>query len=117
VVLWWLTKSQPLSAHAHSAIADPGNGVYVSAATAWEIAIKRTLGKLQAPENLREMLRTKQLQPLAIQFHHALAVQKLPLLHTDPFDRMLIAQAQEERLTLITRDPAIMKYDIDIIPA
>lgn len=114
--LWAVDDSPELSPAARAAITNGGNVVYVSAATAWEIAIKRAIGKLTTPEgDFLEELRVHRFTPLSITTEHALAVEKLPSHHKDPFDRMLIAQAQEERLTIITRDQRLGLYDIKII--
>lgn len=110
VLLWWLDDPAQLSAAARDAIQDGANMVFVSAATAWEIVIKRELGKLNAPDNLDEVLRQCQFTPLVMTVAHALTVQSLPARHRDPFDRMLIAQARAERMTLVTRDPKILEY-------
>jgi len=116
VFLWAVDNNPNLSPVAREAIVDGGNIVYVSAASAWEISIKRGIGKLKIPESdYLEELRLHRFTPLNITTEHALAVEKLPAHHKDPFDRMLIAQAQEERLTLVTRDPRIKAYDVRII--
>lgn len=114
--LWAVDDNPNLSAAAKSAILNGRNLVYVSAATAWEIAIKRGLGKLKIPQDdYLEELRLHRFTPLSITTEHALAVERLPLHHNDPFDRMLIAQAQEESLMIITRDQRISLYDVRII--
>ena len=116
VFLWAVDDNPNLSADAKEAIIDGNNIVYVSAATAWEISIKRAIGKLRIPESdYLEELRLHRFTPLSITTEHALAVEKLPPIHKDPFDRMLIAQAQLEKLTLVTRDQRITKYDVRII--
>lgn len=116
VFLWAVDNSPELSSAARAAIVDGGNVVFVSAATAWEIAIKRAIGKLATPEgDYLEELRVHRFTPLSITTEHALAVEKLPAHHKDPFDRMLIAQAQEEHLTIITRDQRLGLYDVKII--
>ncbi len=84
--------------------------VYVSAATTWEIEIKRALGKLNAPENLEGELSASHFVPLAITVAHSVAAAKLPRHHDDPFDRMLIAQASLEGLTLVTSDRRLEGY-------
>jgi PIN domain nuclease of toxin-antitoxin system len=91
--------------------------VFVSAATAWEISIKKALGKLQAPDDLDEALVANAFQPLNITISHALLAGQLPPHHDDPFDRLLIAQTKIEGLTLITRDKKQMLYDIPTITA
>src|ERR1700759_1367943 len=97
VILWWFSRSQQLSEAARGSLGDPLNRVYVSAAVAWELAIKVNLGKLDAQNlvsNLRTLLAEERFFRLAIATDHALRAGMLPLHHTDPFDRMLIAQAQ-----------------------
>lgn len=116
VVLWWLADDAALSHPARAAIADPANEVYVSAASAWEIAFKRAIGKLHAPDDLEAALREGQLQPLAIMIVHALLAGALPPHHNDPFDRMLVAQASIEGLTLVTHDRRLNRYGVPILP-
>ena len=116
-LLWWLEDDPTLSEQARTAIADGENLVFVSAVTAWEIAIKKTLGKLEAPDNLEEVMAANRFEPLPITIRHALAVGELAKLHEDPFDRMLAAQAKVESLTLVTRDRFLTKYDIRFIQA
>lgn len=113
VFLWAVDNNPKLSSAAREAIVDGHNIVFVSAATAWEISIKRTLGKLEVPEgDYLEELRLHRFTPLSITTEHALAVERLPPYHKDPFDRILIAQAQEENLLLVTRDLRIQAYDV-----
>lgn len=116
-LLWWLADDRRLSKAARQAIADPTTIVYVSAATAWEIAIKRALGKLSAPNDLEEQMRAGGLTELAISVGDALLAGTLPLHHADPFDRMLVAQAQRGGLTIVTRDEAIPRYGVSILAA
>lgn len=106
-----------LGAKARAAIANPDAQVFVSAATAWEISINTALGKLDAPNSLEEALATNGFTPLPINMEHALAAGRLPEHHRDPFDRMLIAQAQLERLTLVTHDGAFGHYDVGLLDA
>ena len=117
VLLWWLDDPSQLSEAAGTAIRDGESIVWVSAATAWEIVIKKALGKLDAPDNLGEVLRECHFAPLPITIAHALAVLSLPMHHRDPFDRMLVAQARTEGMTVITRDPEILKYEVPNIVA
>ena len=118
VFLWAVDNNPNLSAAARKAIVDGHNIVYVSAATAWEISIKLILIKLRIPESdYLEELRLHRFMPLSITTEHALAVENLPPHHKDPFDRMLIAQAQEEKLALVTRDLRIKAYDVQVIEA
>jgi PIN domain nuclease of toxin-antitoxin system len=115
VLIWVFSQDPRLSQTATEAIRDGHNLVFVSAATAWEIAIKKALGKLKAPDNYQEGLRRYRFTPLDITTEHALAVEQLPPYPKDPFDRMLIAQARIERLTLVTHDPNIRAYGIQIL--
>ena len=117
VVIWALSNDPTLTGKARSAIIDGRNAVFVSAATAWEIAIKRSVGKLEAPYDFEEELLRHRFTPLDITVAHALAVEHLPVHHQDPFDRVIVAQAQLENLTLVTRDKQMRKYDVKILVA
>ena len=117
VLIWVFSQDSSLSQTATEAIRDGRNLVFVSAVTAWEIAIKKAVGKLRVPGNYQEGLRRYRFTPLDITTEHALAVEQLPPHHKDPFDRMLIAQVQIERLTLVTHDPNMKAYGIPIIEA
>lgn len=117
VLLWWLEDPQLLSKAARKAIADGKNTVYISAAVAWEIAIKKALGKLDAPEDLEAAIAANRFLPLPITIPHALAVASLPTIHADPFDRLLIAQARLEGFKLVSRDQHLAKYGIPHIVA
>ena len=117
VLLWWLADDPTLAPPAAKAIADGSATVWVSAATAWEIAIKQALGKLTLPGDLAEALTHNRFQSLSISTAHALKAGALPRHHDDPFDRMLIAQAQLEGLTLVTRDERIAPYGIKLMQA
>jgi len=116
VLLWWLEDSPELSEDLKDRI-DSELEVHVSAATVWELSIKTALGKLEIPDDLTEVLEQSGLSELPIRFHHAERAGRLPPVHRDPFDRMLIAQALTERLTLVTRDELIHKYDVPILMA
>ena len=98
-------------------IRNPDNTVFVSAVTAWEIAIKRKLGKLQVPYNYQEQLKLRRFSSLAIKDEHALATEKLPLHQSNPFDRLLIVQIQVEGLTLVSRDSIFKTYELSLITA
>jgi PIN domain nuclease of toxin-antitoxin system len=116
--LWAIDNHPNLSQKAREAIVDGNNIVFISAATAWEIAIKKAIGKLKLPESgyLQE-LTLHRFTPLDITTEHALAIEHLPPHHKDPFDRMLIAQALVDKLTLITRDEKIKAYAVSVIEA
>jgi PIN domain nuclease of toxin-antitoxin system len=117
VLLWWLDDPEQLSKQARKAIRDGKNIIYVSAVVAWEIAIKKALGKLDAPDDLEEALAANRFLPLPITIPHALAVLSLPDHHRDPFDRLLIAQALHEGFRLVSRDADIARYPVPLIPA
>ena len=114
-LIWWLSNDPTLSVKAKDAIANPDNIVFVSAASAWEISIKKSLGKLQAPNDLNAQIKKKKFTPISISIDHALTVEQLPLHHQDPFDRILIAQAAYEKLTIITRDRKFNAYEVNTI--
>ncbi len=117
VVLWALECPERLSEEAVTAIIDPMNSVDVSVASIWELAIKQSIGKLKVDGDLREHLTLQSFSELPVLGEHALAVRDLPLHHRDPFDRLLIAQARCEGLTIVTADPAFAVYDVPIMPA
>ncbi|MEU1707964.1 type II toxin-antitoxin system VapC family toxin [Streptomyces sp. NPDC005706] len=116
VVVWWLLDSPQLSDEIKGLL-DTEPETYVSAVTPWELAVKQALGKLDAPADLPERVRDCQLRPLPISMGHGLRAGRLPLHHRDPFDRALVAQAQLEGLTIVTRDAWIPKYDVRVLPA
>lgn len=110
VALWWLAGSERLGSECRSTIATAGEA-YLSAVTPWELGIKRSLGKLDLPDGLVEALVAGGFATLAITTDHALHAPQLPPHHEDPFDRMLIAQAQLESLTLVSADDTLRAYD------
>ena len=117
VVLWWLAGSARLSRDLRERIADPTNRVVVSAAAAWEMAIKKSLGRLDIPFNLNEALAADDISVLEITIHHALRVAALPPIHRDPFDRLQIVQAQAEELVFVTSDERVLRYDVSTLRA
>ena len=110
--LWWIGSREPLAAGAFEAISDPTSVVVVSAASVWELSIKRALGKLTATGVFEEEIADHGFVPLPITVEHAERAGGLPRHHEDPFDRMLVAQAQIEDLVLVTRDPAMAAYEV-----
>ena len=110
-LLWWLSADPTLDAAAASAIAD-AETVMVSAASAWEISIKQAVGKLTGPDDLAGELVANAFTPLPVTVEHALAAGALPPHLADPFDRMLVAQARLEGLTLVTRDRRLASYGV-----
>ena len=117
VFLWWLDDDSQLGPEARTAIEDPANDVFVSAASAWEISIKRNIGKLEAPGEVETWIAESGFSELAIEVEHAVHAGELPNHRKDPFDRMLIAQAQLEELILVARDDEINKYDVEVLDA
>ena len=115
ILLWWLADNKALSKKGRSLISDEKNMIFVSAATAWEIIIKKALGKLTAPDNLKEALLENNFKDLSMTLAHTEAIKNLPLIHHDPFDRMLIAQAKCESLTLLTADEKFGQYNCQMI--
>ena len=119
--LWMAASPEKLSPHARALVRTTEHELYLSAASAWEIAIKHALGKLRLPQPPEryvparsETLRTL---PLPIDESHALRVAVLPSHHRDPFDRLLVAQAQIEDLPILTADPVFGRYDVEVIAA
>ncbi|MBF2057873.1 MAG: type II toxin-antitoxin system VapC family toxin [Cyanobacterium sp. T60_A2020_053] len=115
ILLWWLGDEAKLSPQIRAVICHPENMIFVSAATVWEMSIKKSLGKLFVPNNLLEKLKDNYFRVLDITAEHGLKVTDLPLHHKDPFDRMLIAQAMIEDLTIITLDTKFPLYDITLL--
>lgn len=115
ILLWWLGDEPNLSPQIRAVISNPENTIFVSAATVWEMSIKKSLGKLSVPNNLLEKLKDNNFIVLDITAEHGLRVTDLPLHHKDPFDRMLIAQAMIEGLTIITFDTKFPLYDIPLL--
>ena len=116
-LLWWLADDPELDAAAARTIADPANDVVVSAATVWEIEVKRVAGRLGAPMDVLDAIRQSGMDTLPITAPDAVAAAGLPLHHGDPFDRMLIAQAQRLDALIVSRDRALHAYDVEVLPA
>ncbi len=116
-LLWTLTEPRKLSKRARAALEDAQNDVFVSPVSVWEIAVKRALGKLRAPDNLEAGIKDQGFIPLSLTFFHAEQAGALPPHHGDPFDRMLVAQAQAEGLILVTRDARIPLYGVRTLTA
>lgn len=117
--LWWIADDSQLSPRVREVISQGDNKLYLSAASGWEIAIKAALGKLSFPGDLKsfiiEQMNGNGIDSLPVEMFHALHVSTLPAIHGDPFDRLLIAQAQLESLPILTPDPQIGHYDVEII--
>ena len=115
VLIWW-DEGRRLAAEARRAIAN-ADSVYVSAASAWEVAIKTGLGRLRPIRTVEQAVDESGFLELPVTFRHAERVGKLPPHHRDPFDRLLIAQADVEELTLVTRDAVFARYGVGVIGA
>ncbi|MCH2396175.1 MULTISPECIES: type II toxin-antitoxin system VapC family toxin [Oceanibaculum] len=115
--LWWDLGGEQLHPAAFAAIADPENDVLVSAASVWEIAVKRGLGKLAFEGSIAENLQQNGFEVLPIHADHAERAGTLPTHHRDPFDRMLVAQTELDKLVLVTRDSRMQPYGIPILSA
>jgi PIN domain nuclease of toxin-antitoxin system len=116
VALWWNSAPTKLGAKAKKAI-EHAACVYVSSASVWEVANKVAAGKLRLPGSFAERIRLCGFLELSVSFEHAELVARLPLHHADPFDRMLVAQAMSENLTLVTSDEHIERYAVKQLPA
>lgn len=116
-LIWWMNGDQALGEFALECIANENNQVYVSAASVWEMSIKRQLGKLECPADLDSVIESLGFSKLPISIFHSDQAGQLPIHHKDPFDRMLIAQAQAEGLQIITKDEHFPFYGISLIDA
>jgi PIN domain nuclease of toxin-antitoxin system len=118
-LLWWFTEPERLNSKAIEQIIDLDNEIFFSVASVWEIAIKVGIGKLSLAEPvdtyIASRMRRLGAKYLDIVFPHACQVAKLPLLHKDLFDRILVAQAQIEQMTLVTADKILTEYDLDLL--
>ncbi|MFJ3590479.1 type II toxin-antitoxin system VapC family toxin [Streptomyces sp. NPDC090231] len=115
VAMWWIADAPQLSAP-YKELLETEPAVYVSAVSPWEITVKQFLGSFEGPGDLAEQVRDLQFRDLPITAAHGVRAGRLPMVHTDPFDRMLIAQAQAEGMALVTRSPWIPQYDVQVMP-
>jgi PIN domain nuclease of toxin-antitoxin system len=115
--LWWLSGDPQLGPGARSTIGSPATAVHVSSASAWEISVKRSIGKLVASFDVEQEVANEHFVELPISIAHGVAAGALPLHHRDPFDRMLIAQAHAENLTLVTSDARFAAYGVALLDA
>ena len=114
-LLWWLADDPRLSEPARDVLAAGEIAVFFSAASVWEAEIKAAAGKLRVPDDLLESLEAEQFVELDATARHAREAARLPLLHRDQFDRMLVAQARLENLAVMTRDPKIAAYGVALV--
>ncbi len=117
VLLWTRLDPDEVGRDARELIEDGAQDVLVSAASAWEIAIKRAQGRLEVPQDLAVAVAKQSFRPMPISFEHAAAAAALPAHHRDPIDRMLIAQAMVEGLTIVTHDPSFDAYGVPVLRA
>jgi PIN domain nuclease of toxin-antitoxin system len=117
VLIWWLEDPTQVAVHVREAVSRPENHVLVSAVSAWEIAIKRSIGKLNVPQDLEIVVPGSGFEWLPVTAKHAIATESLPPIHRDPFDRLLVAQAIVEEATIVTRDANMPKYAVPSILA
>ena len=117
VILWWFTTPKKISNKAQRIIRDKSNNIFLSSASFWEMAIKKGLGRLTLPHNLIETVTTENFKILPIMPEEGLGVADLPLIHSDPFDRLLIIQAKLHDLVIITKDAKIAEYPVVIVEA
>lgn len=117
VLLWWLTDPEKIKPQAQEIIRSRSNHIFVSSASFWEMAIKKSIRKLTLPHNLLEAVTTQNFKLLPIMPEESLGVADLPYLHSDPFDRLLIMQAKLNNLVIITKDSKIAEYPVVTIEA
>ena len=113
--MWWLADDDRIGEQVSRHLTDETNQVLLSAVVVWEVAIKRSLGKLDAPDDLVSILLGAGAQPLPVTLDHAAAVETLPWHHRDPFDRMLVAQALTEDAAIVSRDEPLSAYGVSIV--
>jgi PIN domain nuclease of toxin-antitoxin system len=119
VLLWWMADDPRLSARAREVLADRKVRLLWSAASTWELAIKASLGKVTLPEPVGAWVQSRAAQQaielLPVTHHHAAEVERLPSHHRDPFDRLLVAQARTEGAAIVSGDPFLRKYDVEVV--
>ena len=117
IIVWWLDDDRQLAPAIRAAISDPANHPFVSAASVWELALKIAKGNLKLPDDYINRLRADGFTELPVTIKHAVASTRLPALHRDPFDRLLVAQALAEGLVLVTSDDILTRYDVPVLDA
>lgn len=113
ILLWWLSDDKKLGKKRTELLAQSSNQIAVSTVSIWEIVIKKSLGKLKVPDNLKEVIYENEFEILSITPDHVLSLQNLPPIHNDPFDRLLIAQSIYEDMVIVTADKIIPKYEVN----
>ncbi len=117
IALWWLSEPEKLAKKAIKVIEDRENHLFVSCVSFWEMAIKQSIGRLTVPASVIETLNADSIETLPLIAEDALAIADLPMLHQDPFDRMLVVQAKRHNLTLVTHDKKLADYPVSILLA
>ncbi len=117
VLLWWFSDPALLSERARDIIADEANTLLVSSVCTWEIVIKRALGKLEVPDEIFDLIPQEGFVELPVTIAHTKTLASLPRYHTDPFDRLLVAQSEYENTPMISRDERMQEYPISIVEA
>jgi PIN domain nuclease of toxin-antitoxin system len=117
VILWWMISPNKISKPAQKIIRDKTNTIYLSSVSFWEMAIKTSIGRLTLPHNLLEAVAADGFKILPIMPQECLGIVDLPLIHTDPFDRLLVVQAKLNDLIFITKDEKIKQYPVVIVKA
>jgi PIN domain nuclease of toxin-antitoxin system len=119
VFIWADSEPEALSTRARSIFGDPSSELWLSVASVWEMQIKRQLGRLKTDSSIAHMVeaqvRVNRLRLLDVRLPHVLRLDKLPPIHKDPFDRMLVAQAMAEELTFVSHDPVVRKYPVKVL--
>tara|TARA_B100000446_G_scaffold161750_1_gene161633 strand:+ start:448 stop:834 length:387 start_codon:yes stop_codon:yes gene_type:complete len=117
VLIWWMSGDEQLGLNAQKHISSTENSIYVSSASVWEMSIKQQLGKLSVPDDIESLVEELGFSALPISLFHGQQAGRLPTHHHDPFDRMLIAQAQAEGLQILTKDEHFLAYGVRLINA
>jgi len=119
IFIWWILDNPKLSKNFKKVISNVKNNIYLSSASTWEMVIKSSIGKLTLPEPadvfIKRQLYSNEFYTLNITIEHTFEVLKLPIIHKDPFDRILIAQARCENMSIITDEPLIKQYDVQVL--
>lgn len=117
IFIWWMEGSNRLSRNIFNLLNNPQNKVFLSVASVWEVIIKKAKKKLKTPKDVEGGIKASGFIPISVEILHVLGIEKLPMYHDDPFDRIIISQAKVERLTLITADKKIWKYNLPLLKA
>lgn len=117
VFIWWMERNSQLSKNIFNLLNNPQNKIFLSVASIWEIVIKKAKKKLKTPRDVEGGIKASGFIPIDIEMLHILGIEKLPMYHNDPFDRIIISQAKIERLTLVTDDKKIWIYNLSLLKA